>query len=121
KTLLSIEAAGAIDGTEEHHPPHFHVAVFPAAYRRYAASRGAPKSEGPRRAVAASTPARRTPAPAARTTSASARRTYQVRNGDSLWTIARRQGVSVAALREANGLGPRKALQPGQRLVIPAR
>jgi hypothetical protein len=29
--------------------------------------------------------------------------------------------VSVARLREANDLGSRSRLQPGQRLVIPAR
>ncbi|MDB4949088.1 MAG: LysM domain, partial [Gemmatimonadetes bacterium] len=47
--------------------------------------------------------------------------TYRVRQGDTLWTIARRAGVSVAKLREANDLGSRSRLQPGQRLVIPAR
>jgi hypothetical protein len=41
RTLLVQERAGLIEATEEHHPPHFHVAVFPGAARRYAAaSRG---------------------------------------------------------------------------------
>ena len=129
RTLLSIEAAGAIDGTEEHHPPHFHVAVYPGPYRRYAASHG---GSSPSSTRTASRAARSKPAPAsaarARSRGASSetrtgakRRTYTVRNGDSLWTIARKQGVSVDRLREANGLGARSRLRPGQHLVIPAR
>lgn len=39
RTLLAQERAGLIEATEEHHPPHFHIAVFPGAARRYA-SRG---------------------------------------------------------------------------------
>jgi hypothetical protein len=39
KNLLIIEEQGVIDATEEHHPAHFHVAVYPAAYKEYLASR----------------------------------------------------------------------------------
>jgi hypothetical protein len=35
--LLSLENAGVLDVTREHRPPHLHVAVFPDAYRAYAA------------------------------------------------------------------------------------
>jgi membrane-bound lytic murein transglycosylase D len=42
-----------------------------------------------------------------------------VRRGESLWTIARRNDTSVAALRRANGMGTRSAIRPGQRLRIP--
>ena len=44
---------------------------------------------------------------------------YQVREGDSLWTISRRFNVSVDALKKWNGL-PTSAtsLQPGQQLVV---
>jgi hypothetical protein len=126
ETLLSIEAAGAIDGTEEHHPPHFHVAVFPGPYRRYVARRGGEPSRARAEKPAsrsASAAARTTSRPAApsRTASASAGRAYRVRSGDTLWTIARRSGISVDRLREANGLGARATLQPGQKLLIPAR
>ncbi|HEY9226812.1 MAG TPA: DUF5715 family protein [Gemmatimonadaceae bacterium] len=38
-TLLELEAAGVLEATEEHAPPHFHVAVFPTPYRRYVAAR----------------------------------------------------------------------------------
>ncbi|MCA9540691.1 MAG: LysM peptidoglycan-binding domain-containing protein, partial [Myxococcales bacterium] len=44
---------------------------------------------------------------------------YTVRSGDSLWSIARRYGVEVGALRKRNGLDRKAALRPGQRLVIP--
>jgi hypothetical protein len=37
-TLLSLEKAGVLDVTREHHPPHLHVAVFPEQYARYAAA-----------------------------------------------------------------------------------
>ena len=36
RTLSAIEADGRIEATEEHHPPHFHVAVFPEHYGRRA-------------------------------------------------------------------------------------
>lgn len=56
-------------------------------------------------------------APAAR---ASGTRTHRVRNGDSLWAIAARHDISVAALAAANGLPTRATLKPGQALQIPA-
>lgn len=45
--------------------------------------------------------------------------TYTVKRGDSLYSISRRVGVSVGALRRANGLRS-NALRIGQRLTIPA-
>jgi membrane-bound lytic murein transglycosylase D len=51
------------------------------------------------------------PVPASRSTS------YQVRRGDSLTSIARRHGVSVADLREWNGLRSNK-ISVGQRLMV---
>lgn len=40
RTLLSLEARGVIEATEERRPPHFHVVVFEVSYRRYLAQRG---------------------------------------------------------------------------------
>jgi hypothetical protein len=37
ETLLDLEDEGLIEATEEHWPAHFHVAVFPSAYKRYVA------------------------------------------------------------------------------------
>ena len=50
---------------------------------------------------------------------AKGRTRYKVRSGDSLWKIARKFGVSVKAIRRANGMGRKSGLRPGQRLVIP--
>lgn len=43
---------------------------------------------------------------------------YRVRQGDSLWEIARRFDVSVARLLEWNGLTADRYLQPGQTLRL---
>ena len=45
-------------------------------------------------------------------------RNYIVRSGDSLWTIARRQGVSMENLMRWNQLNANSILQIGQRLVL---
>lgn len=44
--------------------------------------------------------------------------TYRVRNGDTLWGIARRHGVSVNQIKGWNGIGSR--IYPGQRLRLAA-
>jgi hypothetical protein len=36
KALLGLENARVLDVTREKHPPHYHVAVFPAEYLAYA-------------------------------------------------------------------------------------
>jgi hypothetical protein len=41
RTLLALEQKGVLDVTREHRPPHYHVAVFPAAYRAYVERREA--------------------------------------------------------------------------------
>lgn len=43
---------------------------------------------------------------------------YTVRQGDSLWLISRRFGVSVAQLQQWNQLHRGSVLQPGQTLII---
>jgi peptidoglycan DL-endopeptidase LytE len=45
---------------------------------------------------------------------------YTVRAGDALYTIARRNGVSLGALLAANNLSIHSVIVPGQRLTIPA-
>lgn len=93
QTLLALEELGLLDVTEEFRPPHFHVAVFPEPYRRYVDASGArPVSVAPR--------------------------IHRVRPGETLWALARRYGVSVAALREANDLAHSR-LAVGQTLRIP--
>lgn len=47
--------------------------------------------------------------------------TYKVKNGDSLDKIARKYGTTVAAIREANGMGKKTSkIVPGQKLKIPS-
>jgi hypothetical protein len=38
RTLLSLEQRGLAEATRERRPPHYHVAVFPAAYERFVES-----------------------------------------------------------------------------------
>lgn len=45
---------------------------------------------------------------------------YVVQKGDTLYSIAKRNGVSVADLREWNGLGAETAIKPGQKLTFKA-
>jgi membrane-bound lytic murein transglycosylase D len=47
-------------------------------------------------------------------------RTHVVRRGDSLWTIARKHGVSLEQLRALNTIGGKSVLQPGMILRIDA-
>jgi len=60
--------------------------------------------------------AARTAAPATPIAPGSA---YIVRDGDTLFTVARRAGVPTRALIDANRLNPPYALEPGTRLSIP--
>jgi len=46
---------------------------------------------------------------------------YRVQRGDNLGLIARRHGVSVSALKQANGIGSRNLIRAGQVLRIPPR
>lgn len=47
--------------------------------------------------------------------------TYKVRSGDNLWTIAKKKGVSVAAIRRANAPKNLNVLQIGQVIKLPVR
>ncbi|MGQ0551000.1 MAG: NlpC/P60 family protein [Armatimonadota bacterium] len=47
--------------------------------------------------------------------------TYQIRQGDSLWTVARRYGTTAEQLARMNGLSTEATLSIGQRLNVPAK
>lgn len=51
---------------------------------------------------------------------AMAAHTYRVRQGDTLWEVAQRNGVSVRTLAAANHIPSRRALRPGLTLQLPA-
>jgi peptidoglycan lytic transglycosylase D len=74
---------------------------------------------GRRLRVAAPAPARPTAKRATRVAAADAGRMHQVRRGETLTGLAKRYGVSVQALRAANGMSVRDALRAGATLKIP--
>ncbi len=47
--------------------------------------------------------------------------TYVVKSGDSLWSIAKKHKLTVADLTAANGIAANVRLQPGKKLLIPAK
>jgi LysM repeat protein len=47
--------------------------------------------------------------------------TYTVAKGDSLWSIAKKNHLTVAELAKANNLGTGASLQPGKKLIIPGK
>jgi nucleoid-associated protein YgaU len=108
ETLLYLEGQGVIEATEERRPPHFHVAVFPAPYRRYVGNTGG------------STEGRTASRGSSSSSSRASRTTYRVRNGDSLWEIARRHDTTVDRLRAANDMRTNRIVA-GQVLIIPTR
>ncbi|TAG31258.1 MAG: LysM peptidoglycan-binding domain-containing protein [Verrucomicrobia bacterium] len=52
---------------------------------------------------------------------AAASAVHLVASGDSLWSIARKHGISVAELAAANRLAPSAKLRIGQALTVPAQ
>ena len=73
-TLLYLESAGVLEATRERQLSHYHVAVFPGPYTDYVREMSASAGSGNRVAAVSR---------------------YMVRDGDSLWTIARRHGTTV--------------------------
>ena len=110
RELLALEGTGVIEATEEHHPAHFHVAVFADDYMRFARIQS--EANPTVMIVARTSPPSPVKQPSKR---------YRVREGDSLWSIAQQHSTSVAALIAANRMGSETKIKTGQTLVIPAR
>lgn len=96
RVLLDLERAGVLEATLERHPAHYHVAIFPRDYAAYVE-----RLEARQATRVAST------------------RSYTVRRGDSLWTIAQRLGTTVDGIRRANALDGSR-IYAGQILEVPA-
>ena len=47
--------------------------------------------------------------------------TYTVERGDSLWSIAKKNGLSVGELAKANSISTGVVLKPGRKLIIPGK
>jgi LysM repeat protein len=69
-------------------------------------------------ATASLTPPTPAPAPVA---IAPAARSYTVKKGDSLWKVAKTEGVSIGDIARANNLSKTTALKVGQKLQVPAK
>ena len=96
-TLIYLEEAGVLDATRERQPSHYHVAVFREPYLNYVSVLSASAGSGNRGAGASR---------------------YMVRDGDSLWAIARRHGTTVPKLRAANDIRGSR-IYAGQLLTVP--
>lgn len=93
--LLHLESTGVVEATRERRPPHYHVAVFPKPYARYVETQAS--------------------APVVATAEGIR---YRVRSGDSLWTIARKHGVSVTSIKKQNRLSSNR-IYAGQVITVP--
>jgi LysM repeat protein len=133
--LAELEAKGIVEATEERHPAHLHVAVLTqpgqvAALPNLVGASLASRAPQPRIVASAVAAASIAKPPLSRTLSnpekviassddASGARTYRVREGDTLWDVAQRTGVSVQALARENHRSPKSVLRPGVTLRIP--
>jgi LysM repeat protein len=122
--LAQLESRGIVEATEEHHPVHLHVAVLAAP-----GSRVVLPSLTQGMLAAARVPVAPVAVETNNTTVAGGEvslvpnlnRTYVVRQGDTLYDIAMKMGVSVQALAEANDRSQKMVLKPGTVLKVPER
>lgn len=119
RVLLQLEGAGTLQATHERRPPHYHIAVYTKDYARYVAQleAGQPAVAEPRAMVATQAAAG---ADKSTGSSSGSLVRYRVRSGDSLWSIARAHGITVARLKAANNLTSSR-IYAGQRLDVPVR
>lgn len=122
-TLLSLEKTGVLEATREHYPAHYHVAIFPQQYSSYvdrltarSATRLASTSTSPA-STTSTAAADDNQVAAGPSGDAPAEVSYRVSGGETLWSIARDHGVSVAELKAMNGLGSSR-IRAGQTLTV---
>jgi membrane-bound lytic murein transglycosylase D len=44
---------------------------------------------------------------------------HKIRRGESLWSISKKYGVTVASIKAENGFGRGRGLKPGRTIVVP--
>jgi uncharacterized protein DUF5715/LysM domain-containing protein len=111
ETLLYLEGRQVLEATREQHPPHYHVTLFPDPYMRYI---GKEQNIQITRATSSRSSKSKTVLASSRS------RKVRIGRGDTLWDLARRHGVSVSRLKQANGLRSSR-VKAGQYLAIPSR
>lgn len=95
RVLTSLERQRVLEATREHHPVHYHVAVFPRQYSTYVGALENRQAE-----------------------EVADRLAYTVQRGDSLWRIARSHGTSVDQLKAVNGIDGNR-IYAGQVIDLP--
>ncbi|MFW6193632.1 MAG: DUF5715 family protein [Gemmatimonadota bacterium] len=103
RVLLQLERSGVLEATLEHHPPHYHVALYPDPYVAYVERiTGRPVTlETPDTAAATPT-----------------FKEHVVSRGDTLWRIARTHGTTPRRIQAVNDLLSTRIFG-GQVLKIP--
>jgi LysM repeat protein len=120
--LAQLEERGYVEATEEHHPVHLHIAVLRAPGARFTLpdlTNGVRVARQPTTPVTTVSTANGDVSLAAATNDWARTRIYTVRDGDTLWDVAQKTGVSVGALARANNRSPRSVLRPGTTLKLP--
>jgi LysM repeat protein len=116
-TLVSLEKKGVLEATRERNPAHYHVAVFPSAYFHYLGK----AAEEPRIAkVSAPNYASVVPSGGSSIKKSTPMVTYKVSAGESLWTIARKHGVTLDELKAANNM-KNSLIRVGQVIKVPRK
>src|SRR5688500_5432851 len=102
-TLIALEQRHILEATLERNPPHYHVALFPAEYLAYVGASRTPSASRlkPTSAVVARA---LEPEELPRPTGTVSARHHTVQPHETMWSISRQYGMTVADLRAANGL-----------------
>jgi hypothetical protein len=120
--LAQLEARGFVEATEEHHPVHLHIAVLRAPGARFTLpdlTNGVRVARQPTTPEATVASANGDVSLIAATNDWARTRVYLVRDGDTLWDVAQKTGVSVPALARANNRSPKSVLRPGTMRALP--
>lgn len=119
KTLTDLEKAGVLEVTEERHPVHFHLAIFPQPYAGYLSGVQPARIASNESSAGAGKGQDAAPGVHAASVRTVSTMRYRVRAGDTLSHLARRYGTTVKKLRAMNNLSSTR-IRSGQTLIVPA-